>query len=269
MVLTEYNKSIPDWLYENINKQCPYCGAHIADDGPDGNNGQLLLTQRYCINPSCPGHLQHRIDILAKRFNVKGFGPETGLSFAKSYHYKNHLQILQVWFPDYKPKIHLWEVGDLSMIYGLSGTWKEYTMGYRSFQEMFDNADYLPRIIRANKNYLFYCETFFDIKAPLSKDVVNIMISGSIDNFSNRKQFVETMNDTFGKWVQIIDVKKRISDVACLVKEPYSSDHEKTSLAESNGIPILSSREFIIKIAQKVTYKREKEKQESEERSES
>lgn len=258
MGLTAYNTDMPAWLFDNINKMCPHCGAHLMDDGPVVN-GVLQLTQRYCINPHCPGHLAHRMDILAKRFGVKGFGPETALSLCKAYKYKNHLEILKKWFPDSKPKVHLWEVGDMSMIYGFSGSWKELVMGYHSFEEFFRMAMMIPPAIQYNKDYLFYCEKFFDIKEPLSKNVINIMMTGSISGFSNRSQFVEAINMTFGKYVQVIDVGKRIRNVSYLVKEEGTVDHSKSDLARAHDIPIVTPMEFLTKIGEIVTYICEKE----------
>lgn len=260
MRLTECNTEMPAWLYDNINKRCPHCGAHICDDGPVVN-GVMQLTQRYCINPRCPGHMAHKMDILAKRFGVKGFGPETALSLCKVNKYQNHLEILKKWFPDSKPKVHLWEVGDLAMIYGFGGSWKELVLGYSSFEEFFKTATMIPEAIRCNEEYLLYCEQFFEVKPPLSKNVVNIMMTGSINGFSNRAQFVEAVNLTFGKYVQVIDVGKRVRGVSYLVKEQGTVDHSKSDLANANGIPIVTPIEFLTKIGEMVTYKCEKEEE--------
>lgn len=257
MRLTVNNTSMPKWLFDNINKYCPHCGAHLCDDGPTDDNGIMLLTQRYCINPRCPGHMAHKMNILAKRFNVKNFGPETALSLCKMNNYQNHLEILKKWFPNEKPKVHLWEVGEMAMIYGYAGGWKEIVLGRKSFQDYFDNTPMIPSAIHVNKEYLMYCEKFFDVKPPLSKNVINIMMTGSIQGFTNRAMFVEAVNTTFGKYVQVVDVGKRVRGVSYLVKETGTVDHSKSDLARANGIPIVTPTEFLVKIAEIVTYKRE------------
>lgn len=249
MEMTSANPFIPEWLRSNINTECPYCGGPIVDDGPIGNNGVMLLTQRFCANSLCPGHMAHKIDILAKKFGVKGFGPETALSLCKSYKFRNHLEVLKIWFPDKKPLVHLWEVGDMAMLYGYSGSWRDLLLGYKDFTDFFENSTEIPPLIQANKNYLLYCQSYFDLKKPLSKNVIYVMMTGSIQGYSNRAKFIAAINDTFGSYVQVIDVGKRARNVHFLIKEEGSVDHSKSDLAMRNGIQIITPKDFLKVIA--------------------
>lgn len=250
--LTEYNTDLPDWLLRNINKVCPYCGANICDSGPFDNYGNMTYTQRFCINPKCPGHMSHKIDILAKRFNIKNFGPETALSLCRLNHYDNHLEALKFWFPEEKPYVHLWEVADMAMLYGYSGSWRDMLLGCKDFEEFFATKTNLPPVISANKDYLIYCQSFFRIKPPLSVNVINVMMTGSINGYSNRAQFIAAINETFGKYVQVIDVGKRVRGVSFLIKEEGTVDHSKSALAMSSGIPIVTPITFLQYVANKV-----------------
>lgn len=238
MRLTEFNTELPSWLYNNISKRCEYCGAHIADDGP--------YTQRYCINPRCYGHMMQRIDKLAKRFQINGFGPKAALSYCRSHGTQNHLEILKDWFPDSKPSVYLWEVGELAMIYSLGpNEWKTIALGYSSFNDMFTQNVNLPALVQANRDYLLYCETFFSVKAPLARRVVNVMITGSVSGFSNRDMFIEGVNMTFGKFIQTVNVGKRKTNVDYLITEPGTQDNSKYRDAIKYGIPIVSPTEYL------------------------
>lgn len=235
---TEYNTSLPSWLADNINKRCPYCGAHIVDNE--------LLTQRYCINQKCYGHMSRKMDILAKRFNIKGFGPASALSYCNLFKPENHLEILRSWFPNEKPLVELWEAGDMSMIYGYGpGEWKNMALGFKSFNDMIDNGTDITPTIYANRAYLNYCEGFFRIKEPFSRRIINVMITGSVTGFSNREQYIQSVNKTFGKYIQTIQVGKRASGVSFLISEQGVVGSSKTEVALRNGIPIITPIEYV------------------------
>lgn len=248
MTLTINNKEMPRWLYDNINHTCPYCSFSLVDDGPNGQ-----YTQRWCSNPACPGHLSNRMVILAKRLGVKGVGFHTALTFVQQHHLNNHLQILPIWFPSFKPTVDLWEVGDLAMVYGFSGSWKELTLGKSSFQDFFETASDIPTILMQNRNYLLYCEGFFNVKPALSAKVVYIMMTGSIQGYSNRGDFIRALNSYYGSYIQVIDVGKRVRGVSFLIKEDYTVDHSKSDLARRNNIPIVTPRQFVAYIIMEVS----------------
>lgn len=235
--LTQSNPNIPEWLRENINTSCPYCGTPLFDND--------ILTQRFCPNPSCPGHLAQRCDTICKYFNIKNVGPATALSMIKSKSLQNTYEFIREVFKGEKPEVELWEVAKLGGIYGIDTKFRELLIGYSSFEEYFDTDPNVHPIMAEDRDYLIYGQQFFKIKRPLSKRVINVMMTGSIDGFTNRKDFIRKCNDTFGHRLQVIEVGKRATNVQYLIKEKTTVDHSKSALALKHGIPIVTPMEFL------------------------
>lgn len=245
-IMTKYNLDIPDWLSLYMEKECPACGAPLVDDGPPNDTGGVLLTQRYCPNNYCPRHMAHKIVNVAKYLGIQGYGPATAEDMVRLNKLENHLQAIPLLMQGERPRVYVWEVGIMAQIYGLSSKWKEILLGYKSFEEYFEKAKSIPNDLVLNKKYLMYAESFFDLKEPLSKRVIRIMISGSITGFSNKHDFVPWLNERVGQYLQIMEVGKRKTNVDFLVKEPTSVDHAKTGIALEAGIPIVSSKQFLV-----------------------
>lgn len=242
--LTKYNENIPDWLNPYINKECPSCGAPLVDDGPE-ENGVIKLTQRWCPNNYCPAHMSHKIVALANYLNIPNIGPATAEAMVRLRGLKSHLEAIPHMTDGVKPEVYLWEVGIMAQLYGIANKWKELLLGYETFEDYFDKEPCVPYGVMVNKEYLIYAEKFFTLKKPLSKSVIKIMISGSIQGFSNKNDFVPWLNERLGQYIQVMDIGKRQNDVDYLVKEPFTADHSKTGIAIANGIPIVSSAEFV------------------------
>lgn len=241
MLLTQDNENIPYWLSPYIKKNCPYCGAPIVDDGPETSTG-FLLTQRWCPNIKCQGHMGYKILEIAKYLKIVGIGEKTAIGMVYSHQLENHLQAIPYLCAE-KPYVHLWEVGKLAQIRGISDKWQELTRGYFNFTDYFENAKNIPPIIEVNRQYLEYAESFFRLKPPLSRRYIEVMVSGSIHGFSNRNDYIAWLNEQVGGYIQIVVTGKKLS-VCALVKEPSSADHSKTDYALDHGIPIFSSEEF-------------------------
>lgn len=253
-MLTKYNHNIPDWLFPYMKKECPACGAPLVDDGPG-----IQLTQRWCPNAYCPRHMALKIVNIANYLGVPGYGPATAEDMVRLNNLKSHLQSVPLLMQGERPHVYVWEVGIMAQIYGISNTWKELLLGYKSFEDYFARAQFIQPWMAQNKDYLLYAESFFDLKEPLSKKVIRIMISGSINGFSNKHDFVPWLNDRVGQHVQIMEVGKRKTGVDFLVKEPSSVDHAKTGVALEAGIPIVSSQEFLQVIVEMLKAQNNKE----------
>ena len=159
---------------------------------------------------------------------------------------KHHLEAIPYWYQDgTRPCLYLWEVADVAQIYGMQSKWREILAGYKTFEEFYVNYPFMTQDLLSCKSELISAEKYFSIKPPLSKRIINIMMTGSIEGFSNRKDFVAYLNEKMGKYIQIVEVGKRASNVDFLVKEPYSVDHAKTGVAMENNIPIVSSAQFM------------------------
>lgn len=244
MILTFDNTNIPDWLKPNMKMFCD-CGGVMVDDGPIDWDGTMKLTQRWCSNPICPYHMAEKIQLLAKYFDVVGVGPETALSLAKGYHFRNHLQALEFWLP-VKPEVYLYEVAELSYIYGVESKWKDWLAGYNSFDSYFREDPHPAPVAVANRAYLEECATYFRIKTDtINRSVLRVMLTGSMHGFSSRGEFLACINETYKDYFRVEDNKKTIRGTFCLIKEPESVDYSKTQIALNNDIPIYTSSKFL------------------------
>ena len=83
-----------------------------------------------------------------------------------------------------------------------------------------------------------------NIKPRLLGKRLNVMLSGSFDGYRSRSDFVAEMNRKYGDVVQLVDVGKRKTEVAFLIKEAHATDHEKSAIANAMGITIITPKAF-------------------------
>lgn len=235
---------IPMWLEEHILSECPYCGAPIT------NNESL--TDRYCSNPQCPEHMAHKIDVLAKRFGRKGFGVATARSYIRQMRFSSHLDILRIWFPD-RLELELHEIGEICLIKGHQKKWRSYCDGYNNMLELVSSRT-LPADVQSQSRLLLQAAVLCKVKPSLQGMKINIMMSGSFSGYRSRKDFVTEMNNKYGAHVQLVDVGKRKTGVDFLVKEDYTTDHEKSAIARSAGICIITPHDMEEKLKAFSTY---------------
>lgn len=226
---------IPDWLAERISTRCK-CGSPIY------NNDNL--TVRKCYNSKCPYHMAEKISDLAKYFHVKGVGAATALEYIKCYNLSSHLEILPYWFKDKKPRVTLYEVAKLAMIMGHDKDMYELCNGHQSFEEVYATERNLPPWFIAYKDTLIAAESFFEIKPPLSKICLNVMMTGEVRGYPSRAMFINHLNDCYGQYVQIVDVGFRKTGVHALIKEESAAYHRKTQVAQERGIRIVTPAAF-------------------------
>jgi hypothetical protein len=215
------------------------------------DNGNL--TMRRCPSPYCPGHMAQRMVKLAKYLGVKNIGPATALHYIRQFDLKSHVQLVPLLFKE-KPELYLWEIGELAMLTGMDKRWREICVDFNSMEEFASSAQATVEVA-PNKVYLMFVESFFKVRPALRGVRLNVMLSGSLDGYRSKPDFVRYINETYGKYVQLVDIGKRKSDCHALIREKHTTDHEKTKLAQSAGIPILSPNELIEKIESMPPYK--------------
>lgn len=212
------------------------------------------LTFRKCANLRCPGHMAHRIVKVCKRFNVKNIGPASALDYIRDYKLDHHIQIIPYLFKE-KPKLYVWEIGELAMIPGWDSRWRDLA-GQSDSMLDFLQSFRCPAALRQEHEVLLYVEKFFEVKQPLKGKVIKVMMTGSINNFNNRADFIRTVNTAFGQYIQLVDVGTRKTGVDYLIKEPHTVDHTKSGIANDYGIPIITSSELVRKIGDYVAERR-------------
>ena len=235
---------IPEWLAENINKNCPYCGHPITNND--------ALTDRYCSNEKCPEHMAQKIVVLAKRMGVKNFGIASAREAVRLYKFQLHTQILPYWFKE-KPSLYLHEVGEICLIKGHQVKWRQYCEGHDTMMQVV-KCPRTPPEIRKHAVLLICTAAMCNIKPRLLGKHLNVMLSGSFDGYRSRSDFVAEMNRKYGDVIQMVDVGKRKTEVAFLVKEIYATDHEKSAIANAMGIPIITPKGLDEKLAAYKSY---------------
>jgi hypothetical protein len=242
---------IPEWLGNALPNECQ-CGCPIL------NNEDL--TFRWCMNPTCYYHMQHKGDEMFKHLNVKGIGPATCLAGLRRFKLKNHFELLPRILGEVKPRVHLWEIADMAGIYGYGKVfWEKALAGKKTFEEYFDSGNFIPKDIVANKKLLIDAEEYFSIKPALSNRYISVMMTGSITGFNNRDQFIEKCNEIGGQYLRVRDTGKNGS-VDYLITEDVYSNTGKAKLARQNGISIVTPKEFIALLTALITELLEEEK---------
>lgn len=230
---------VPSWLAEKVNTTCPYCGSTISNN--------LALTDRYCSNEKCPEHLAQKIVVLAKRFGVKNFGIASAREAVRLYKFQLHTQIIPYWF-DKKPSLFLHEVGEICLIKGHQKKWREYCEGFDNMLQVV-RCPRTPADVRKHGVLLICTAAMCDVKPGLIGKRLNVMLSGSFDGYRSRDEFVVEMNQKYGDVVQMVDIGKRKTEVAFLVKESFATDHEKSAIAAAQGIQVITPKALDEKLA--------------------
>lgn len=221
---------VAEWLKPYLNENCPYCHSPII------NNENL--TDRYCSNPACPGHMSYKISALATRFGAKGIGPATALAMIEAVKLPYHVNYIRAFLPA-PPKLYLWQVGEIAMIKGHQNRWKEYADGCDTMEEVCNKAS-VPKVIKEHKRLLLAAERECIVLPRLKGLKINIMMSGSFDGYSARRDWLAAMNAKYGDAFELVDVGVRKLDVQYLVKESWATDHSKSAIARDYSIPIVT-----------------------------
>lgn len=226
---------IPHEIGKYLKKTCDYCGCPII------NNYEL--TERYCANFNCYGHMQHRADDMCKKLGFKDIGPATCLSILKANHLGHHFEILPYICKD-KPRVYLWQIAEMAGVPGVKSKWEDLLAGYKTFDEYFALAS-VPKDIIPFRSMLNNSLKYFDIIPPLSKRSIIVMITGSIRGFNNREDFIAMCNHAGGSILKI-QLKGKRQSADYLITENKNTNTPKAQAARDNNIPIVSPTEFLL-----------------------
>lgn len=224
---------IPLWLAPYIPTKCE-CGGEIYNN-PD-------LTRRVCTNPKCRNHMAYKVVELAKFFNVKGMGPASARDLIISHQLEYHLDALK-YLINGTPSVTLWEVAHLAMIEGHDKDMRPFCQGYASFKDVYSSGQELPFWFMMAEDTLKKAETYFKVKQPLSKVVLNVMMTGELHGYPSRAMFLDKLNKKYGMLVQFVDVGVRKTGVWCLIRETDAAFHNKTKIAIEKKIPIFTPKQ--------------------------
>lgn len=233
-------QDVPKWVSDNFKSECS-CGYPIINT--------VNYTQRMCLNPQCPEHMIGKVVDLAKMLKVPNVGPATARDYVYGYSLTTPLDMIPRWFKE-KPLLTLGEIGLCLQYDGLANSWNNYTIGCASFEEMFQKHPYgLPELMYACKEEICANQRkYFRVKPPITGIPIYVALTGSIDGYSNRNDFLKHINSIFGEFYNIINVDHAMTKASYLIKEPGAADHKKTQAALKYDIPIVSSQQFLQKL---------------------
>lgn len=226
-------------------KECPYDGAPIIRNDE--------LTSARCMHPECRGHMMYRADDLFKYLGVKGIGPKSCLAMIKTKDARTHFDLVPVIFGEIKPRLHLWEIAMFCYIPGIQTGWENILAGYVSFTAFFEgNESYA--YLKPFRKRLEYAEKFFNVKPPLAKRKIEVMITGSINGYGNRNLFIDACNSVVGGLVRVksVGAKQSADYLICENKTNVLKNREvgiegtgKIEAAINGGVKVVTSVEFL------------------------
>ena len=236
---------LPMDIAEKVLIKCPECGYNIWRNRE--------LTKALCSNPTCPGHGAHKADAMIKYFtNLKGYGPKTALSWLQQNKSSTYLDYFGFITQNLKPRAYLWEVVKFCYIPGISNSAEEMCAGYKDIDDYLNNCYNVSYLIKDYAYLIRYAQRFFELRIPLSRNKLSVMITGSIKGFSNRETFVGFLNGIVGEQVRIVACGPKqsadylITEEAQFIRDnPGSVTNRKIDNARRGGVPIVTPSEFV------------------------
>ncbi len=246
---------MPLALAKALNWECS-CGWAIVQNDTG--------TIRRCANPYCPRHMAYRADYLFKYFRYMGVGPETAYKYILKHSLKSHFDLLdpKLYRRDYSKagqllkgyakqerEVYLYQIAELASLPGLQSAAADIFNGYTSFEQYFKlcpRSDFTPY-----KDMLIDAQKYFKLRPVLSRFVYTVMISGSIEGFSSRENFIDFCNHKFGQFVFIKYSPHPLVSADALICDNQSGPITRKMEVALNSInygvrmPIITSRQFL------------------------
>lgn len=236
---------IPDWLSMNLKSTCDYCGT----EKENYYNANGRCTNRRCPNTTCPATLAKKAESMFKILNVKGLGFKTALNAIKANGYKSHFDCLAL-CAEGERKVSLGTYLRLCFIEGVDSEWESVAAPYDTLEALYENYSGKQRyLLDEYKSVVEYGINLFSIipRETSAFEAVfsgNVMITGDIKGFTDRKSFIYAINKALNGLASLNYVEKRKTDVVCLIKEDGSPVTAKVKVAIESGIPIMTPSEF-------------------------
>lgn len=261
-VLQQEDMNLPTWLTSELPNICKYCGSPMENY----YNETGRCTNRRCSNSHCYGFTASKSDFVRKLLGISGIGFEGCLKDAIDFKVKSPFELLHLW--GYRPKValgtylrmHCFADIDNEWIsicqdlncYTLDDLFERYNDKYVNYKtkwdkllnehksELYDNLKYVDLLEKP--------ENVINTKAHY---VFNIMVTGTPIGFASKEDFFTQLNAIcHGKIVLKHQKTIRKTGVDVLIRENGSTTRGKLAAAQSAGIPIMTSEQFIFALAE-------------------
>ena len=241
---------LPDWLKSNLREVCE-CGYSMENY----YNEKGMITKRRCSNPNCFHKLALKIVGMCDILQVKGIGEATAEKIVLENKLTNHYEALSK-ILNKKPRISLYTYLRIAFIEGIDTSWAEVTDVYSTLDDIFENYKGRYRTqLDKNKDLLYEGLKFVDVIEPYKPKYQavlkgTVMISGNLRGWSNRNDFIASINQVMDGLVQLsVSENKRKTGILALIQEADTPHRGKYECARENGIPVKTPAEFQSMIA--------------------
>lgn len=246
---------LPDWLAPHLKSTCRYCGSPMENY----YNVDNRCTNRRCTNTVCPGMIAARADNMRQLINLAGVGFAKCLADVQLKNITSPIELLPVW--GVVPEVTLGLFLRMQCWEGVDSEWETITIhgDYYTLDELFEGYHGKHRhLLDENKEELYKTVNYVKlVERTYSQDVganaikMTIMITGTPNGFSTKEHFIEECNKACnGKIITIHQKTKKQTGVDCLIREPGTSTKGKVEAAQKGGIPIITSVEYIMLLAE-------------------
>lgn len=250
--------SLPTWLTDKLPRVCKYCGSPMLNYYNDSGR----CTNRKCSNEECYGFVAAKADFARKLLKISGIGFEGCLKDAMMIKAHSPFQLFRLW--RVVPNVTIGTFLRMHCFEGVDTEWDTITQSNNIYtlDELYERYDgkwknllleHKDKIYE-NLDYVVLAERPKNISSDGPRMILNIMITGTPIGFSSKDDFINTLNQIC-KGVIVIQHQrtKRQTGVDCLIREPGSTTRGKVEAAQKGGIPILTSEQFIMFLATKMT----------------
>lgn len=241
---------IPDWLKEELEENCPFCGTEYQV-GYSPNNSRV--TKHYCPNKECPATLAMKMSFVWTILGVDGIKYGKSLELVKTHKIRKHLDGIPYILKDV-PDIDVVTFMRLNCIQGVDGTWGSICAGKETLQEVIDTPSAQRFLTPDDVEDVMSASKYFNIIFPKKQKYesvlkITIMMTGDIMGLESRELLVMALNEKYKGLLELgYSKSKRKTGVYALVKEDNSPVTGKVTTAIESGIPIMNPSEFILRI---------------------
>jgi hypothetical protein len=238
---------IPFEIATHLNWRCQCGWSYVIDK---------QRTHRKCSNPVCPYHLAERAVEIYHRFNYKGIGAATCLSYLKAFQLDSQFDLLDAKLYEndssaagrmmhsyaMQPRnVYLHEIVEMASIPGIQTKASEYFSGYKSFEEYFRINTYLAEY----KDMLISAQKYFKVSGVSQTSIV-VRATGRINGYPRRQLFFDNVNQLFGGKVFVDYKESWTNQCQALVCDNQMEMTPKLTKALNLGIPVYTSKDFLI-----------------------
>lgn len=238
---------IPDWLKDNLDTQCSYCGSDIEIGFSPNDNS---ITRHFCTNPECPGTVAAKMAFMWTTLGVEGIKEGNSMRLIKEHKLPKHYQYIPKVL-DKKPDVDPVTFLRINCIKGIDTSWSSYIGDAKSIPEILNNPALQFKISQKDKDDIIDAMQYFNIVWPreLTHKAVlrlNIMMTGDIMGLPNREMLVHALNSKYDGLLDLRYSKSlRKTGIDYLVREDNATVTNKIRTAIEYGIPQITPKDFI------------------------